>query len=147
MVQAHQAITALTVAGSPFMSSKSLPRPLSQRLAVCDVDTHSNSRTCATRSCCCKSPGEVGGYEKKRESVEMIVTQERDLVVKHWEVRVSGFRMEIELPTKVRLYTAAASPLPSFPFVSLGMTFNEKSTCFTPWCMLEELMMSMSSQT
>jgi hypothetical protein len=41
------------------------------------------------------------------------------------------------------------SPLPSFPSVDLflGTTFSEKSTCFVPWWMLDELITSMSSQT
>lgn len=41
------------------------------------------------------------------------------------------------------------SPEPFFPSVSfsLGMTLSEKSTCLTPWCMLDELIMSISSQT
>jgi hypothetical protein len=45
--------------------------------------------------------------------------------------------------------TSALSPLPSFPPVDLvlGTTFSEKSTCFVPWWMLDELITSMSSQT
>lgn len=44
-------------------------------------------------------------------------------------------------------HVSAVSPVPALPLVSFGTTFREKSTCLTPWWMLDELMMSMSSQT
>lgn len=59
---------------------------------------------------------------------------------------------DVHLPVNVTTHsshTPADSPSPAFPFIlaAFGITFSEKSTCLTPWCMLDELIMSISSQT
>jgi len=51
--------------------------------------------------------------------------------------------------TETFIQVSMLSPFPSLPPVDLvlGTTFREKSTCFVPWWILDELITSMSSHT
>ena len=41
-------------------------------------------------------------------------------------------RVQVNAVCNALLHVPAASPFPGLPFVSLGITLSEKSTCFTP---------------